>query len=100
MVPSFWAGFSPCSGSHLCPPSRRVLRARSNAAYPRQDLKTRAGGGHAHDGLIRFHLDDFLVRADGISRLDVNLHDAGFGDGLAELRHEDGDAGHWPVGSE
>ena len=52
-------------------------------------------GGHAHDRLVGFHLDDFLIGADDIADRHAEADDGGLGDGLAELRHEDGDGGHF-----
>jgi hypothetical protein len=54
----------------------------------------RAGGGHIHGGFVRLDFDEVLVGFDFIAGLNEETDDGGFGDGLAQLRHDDGDRGH------
>ena len=49
---------------------------------------------HIHRGLVGFHFDDVLVGFHGVAGLDEEIDDGGLGDGLAELRHDDGNLGH------
>jgi hypothetical protein len=50
--------------------------------------------GHAHDCLVGFHLDDFLIGADRVADIESEADDGGLGDGFAELGHQDRDNGH------
>ena len=54
----------------------------------------RQGLVDAHDGLVRLDFHDVLVALDFVARLHGEAHDGGFGDGFAELRHDDGNLGH------
>ena len=43
---------------------------------------------------IGLDLDHFLVGLHAVAFRDIELHHGGFGDGLTELRHEDGNFRH------
>jgi hypothetical protein len=49
---------------------------------------------HVHVGLVRLDFDQILAGLDGVAGLDEKVDDAGLGDGLAQLRHDDGNGGH------
>ena len=53
-----------------------------------------AGRSHSHVGLVGLDFDQILVGLDGVAGLDQELMNAGLGDGLAQLRHDDGNRGH------
>lgn len=47
-----------------------------------------------HGGLVGLDLEDVTAGLDGAAGFDQDANDGGFGDGFAELRHQDGDGGH------
>ena len=63
---------------------------RITLAFLGVDLEkhTGAGGGEAHHGLVRLHLDDVLIGFNGIAFLEENFDNGGLGDGLAKLGHQ------------
>jgi hypothetical protein len=54
----------------------------------------RAGSSDIHRGFVCFDLNNVLIRADGVADGDEQVDNRCFGDGLAELRHDDRDGGH------
>jgi hypothetical protein len=52
------------------------------------------GGGDSHDGFLGFYLQNVLIAFDRVARAEIKGHDGCFSDGLAQLGHDDGDAGH------
>ena len=56
-----------------------------------------AGRGHVHGGFVGFHLDDVLIGVHLVADLDEEIDDRGFGDRLAQLRHDDGNLRHGMV---
>ena len=52
---------------------------------------------HVHVRLVGLNLDDVLVRLDVVARLDQEADDRRFGNGFAELRHDDRNVRHTEI---
>ena len=58
------------------------------------DHRAVARGDDSHDGLVRLDFHHIRVSDHGVAGLGDEADDGGLGDGLAELGHEQGNAGH------
>ena len=50
--------------------------------------------GHTHDSFVCLDIDDFLIIDHFVAGFDLDVHNRSFGDGFAQLRHDDRDLRH------